>query len=107
LSDYLSTQWSQNISQHVVTNVYSGVGNHMSSSSWLSYLFSWFRKLDTWAVVLLESGLEAIHFVVFGMLIFWVTGVKDFWNIFVTGIVLYMVIDFVGWHLPINRLLWF
>ena len=110
LSDYLNTQWSQNISQRVVSKFYTSVGSKFDSSTLVQFfvsVFNYFHKLDTWAVVLLESGLEAIHFVVFGMLIYWVTGLKNFWNIFVTGIVLYMMIDFVGWHLPINRLLWF
>ena len=110
LSDYLSTQWSENISQRVVTKFYTSVGSKFDSSTWVQFfvgVFNYFHKLDTWVVVLLESGLEAIHFVVFGMLIYWATGLRDFWNVFVTGIVLYMVIDFVGWHLPINRLLWF
>lgn len=110
LSDYLSTQLSKNISQRVVTKFYTSVGSKFDSSTWVQFLvgvFNYFHKLDTWVVVLLESGLEAIHFVVFGMILYWATGLRDFWNVFVTGIVLYMVIDFVGWHLPINRLMWF
>ena len=109
LSDYLSTKWSEVISKKIASKFYTSVGTKLASSfifNLFIQVFNYFQKLDTWIVILLESGIEAINFVIFGLLLYYLTGLKDHWNVFVTGIILYMVIDYLGFHMLVNRLLW-
>ena len=107
LNDYLNTKWAQHFSKNFVDLFYSSIGSKLASSYWGHWfigIYDWFKKLDNLTVVLLESFLEAISFLLMGMA-WYLVGLRGILNIFVTAISLYMLFEFCGLHFTMNRLL--
>lgn len=100
-NDYLSTQWSKAFSKKAVEIFYTSVGSSLTKSplgKWAIQIYEESKKLNALQVTFLESFLEAFSFILMGMSIYRITGIKGTLNIFATGVLLYIVIDTIGLH---------